>query len=73
MQRVAEDEQPNLSLNERFEMWAVDHPFVGGPLVALAPASVAWGLAGPVLAIVVWVGFAAAIITMALRAQREDR
>ena len=69
---MTEDEQPNLSLNERFEMWAMDHPFVGGPLVALAPASVAW-LAGPVLAIVVWVGFAAAIITMALRARRGDR
>lgn len=67
------DEPSDASWNERFEAWAVEHPFVGGPIVALAPASVAWRVVGPLLAIVVWLGLATAIIILALRAKREDR
>jgi len=58
------------SLNERFEQWAVEHPWPGS-LVAVLPASVAWGLAGPIAAVVVFVVFATAFLVLAYKAKRE--
>lgn len=37
-----------------FERWAVTHPFLGGPIVALAPASALWVWFGPLVSVVAW-------------------